>query len=376
MIQMKSCVLGCICLCIVPIHAQQNAGVPNRRFSVKDSIEMTTFSDPYTRNSSETCKRSPDGKHFLVVTTRGMLRSNRLESSLWIFSKLKVEPYLNRTSSAKPRPRLLLRVAEIPRAPQSNSYGSLITAAQWSRNSKSILALVENDNGHRHILRITLFDRKPVDLTPGDDTDVESFSEGKGTIAYLVRTPAALRQRRSTTVSGKPSAVLTGSTLSHILLPKTYPEPSFFSDPLVLWVRYKGRTWKAMTGHNQYFPAAAALVLRMAVSPDGKSLIAARPVPEIPVSWSAYQTASAAARFEPPHEPVDRSGRDFTWPWDYSYIDLDTRSSRSLVGAPSDYTAGYGDAFQAVWSQSGDRVLFTSSYLPLAKDRSTNAPGS
>jgi hypothetical protein len=376
MIQMKSCVLGCICLCVVPMHAQQNARVLNRRFSVKDSIEMTTFSDPYTRNPSETCKRSPDDKHFLVITTRGLLRSNRLESSLWIFSKGEVERYLKRTSSAKPRPRLLLRVAEIPKAPQSNSYGSLITAARWSSNSKSILTLVENGDGHRHIVRITLFGRKPVDLTPGDDTDVEGFSEGKGTIAYLVRTPAALRQRRSTTASGKPSAVLTGSTLSHILLPKIYPEASFFSDPLVLWVRYKGRTWKLMTGPNRYFPAAAALVLRMAVSPDGRSLIAARPVPDIPASWSAYQTASTAARFEPPHAHEDRSGKDFTWPWEYSYIDLDTRSSRSLVGAPSDYTAGYGDAFQAAWSQSGHRVLFTSSYLPLGKNGSTNAPAS
>jgi dipeptidyl aminopeptidase/acylaminoacyl peptidase len=375
MIQMKACVLGCICLCIVPMHAQR-ATVPKHGFSVKDSIEMTIFSDPYTRNPSETCKRSPDGKHFLVITTRGVLRSNRLESSLWIYSKAEVERYLNRTSSTKPRPRLLLRVAEIPKALQNNSYGSLITAAQWSSNSKSILALVEIGDGHRHVLRVALFGRKPVDLTPGGAVDVESFSEASGTIAYLVRAHASVNGKRSIqTSASRTSAVLTGSTLLHILFPSQYPYPSSFDDPLVVRVRYKGRSWTVETTPGEYFPAGAAAVFRIALSPDGRALIAARPVPEVSASWSAYQAASNTARFEPPSESVDRSGKDFTWPWEYSYVDLNTRSSHSLVDAPTDRTTGFQDVFEASWSRSGKEVLFTSSYLPLPRHGPTRSAG-
>jgi len=345
-----------------------------RSFSVKDSIEMTTFSDPYTRYPSATCKLSPDGRHFIVITTKGLLRSNQLESSLWIYSKAAIEKYLNGMASAAPRARLLLRVAEVPKALQSNSYGSLITTAQWSSDSQSILSLVENRDGHRHIVRTALSGRKPVDLTPGEATDVESFSEANGTIAYLVRTHAEVHRRQSIkALDGDPSTVLTGSTLFHILFPTIYPELSSFSDPLVLWVRYKGTNWRVMGDTKQYFPAAAARILRMAVSPNGRSLIAARPVSEIPASWSAYQSASTTARFEPPRNYVDRSGKDFAWPWEYSYVDLDTRSSHSLVAAPSDYTTGFGDVFEASWSKSGKQALFTSSYLPLPKDASIGA---
>jgi hypothetical protein len=151
-----------------------------------------------------------------------------------------------------------------------------------------------------------------------------------------------------------------------------YPEPSYSSNSLALWVRYKGTSWNVLGDTKQYFPVAAARVLRMAVSPDGKSLIAARPVSQIPAYWSSYQSASSTARFESPG-PVDRSGKDFAWPWEYSYVDLDTKSSRSLVAAPSDYTMGFGDVFEASWSKSGKQVLFTSSYLPLPNDSPAGA---
>lgn len=374
MTYLKWYALGSICFCAVPVHSQQSVSPRKGSFSVKDSIEMTTFSDPYTRYPSATCKLSPDGRHFIVITTKGLLHSNQLESSLWVYSKAAVEEYLSGTVSVAPRSRLVFRIAEVPKALQTNSYGSLITNAQWSSDSRSILSLVENRDGHRHILRADLSGRKPVDLTPGGATDVESFSEAKGTIAYLVKTHVEVHRRQSIEASwGNPSSVLTGSTLFHILFPKIYPEPSSSSGSLVLWVRYKGANWNIMGGVRQYFPAAAARVLRMAVSPDGRSLIAARPVLEIPASWSSYQPASTTARFEPPRDSVDRSGKDFAWPWEYSYVRLDTKASRSLVAAPSDYTTGFGDVFEASWSNSGKQVLFTSSYLPLPKSGSTGA---
>ena len=96
-------------------------------------------------------------------------------------------------------------------------------------------------------------------------------------------------------------------------------------------------------------------------------MISAQPVPVVPGSWSVYQSASSAFRFHPSTNEDDRTGKSADWPWEYSYIDLDKRSSHPLVLAPSDFVTGFGDAFQASWSRDGKEVLFTSSYLPLPK---------
>jgi hypothetical protein len=92
-----------------------------RAFTVKDSIEMTTFSDPYTRLSDAECKKSPDGKHFFVTTTRGILRTNELESTLWVYSAIEVDRYLHEEVGQPPKPRLLFRIKGIPVARQTNS---------------------------------------------------------------------------------------------------------------------------------------------------------------------------------------------------------------------------------------------------------------
>ena len=48
----------------------------DRSFTVWDSISMARFNDPYTREPEARAKISPDGRHFAVVTSRG-LHSNK-----------------------------------------------------------------------------------------------------------------------------------------------------------------------------------------------------------------------------------------------------------------------------------------------------------
>src|SRR5258708_5533568 len=50
-----------------------------RYFTVRDSIEMARFE----RTGGEP-KFSPDRKYFTMVTSRGILRSNEIESTLWV----------------------------------------------------------------------------------------------------------------------------------------------------------------------------------------------------------------------------------------------------------------------------------------------------
>jgi dipeptidyl aminopeptidase/acylaminoacyl peptidase len=333
-------------------------------FTVKDSIEMTTFSDPYTRLADAECKRSPDGKYFLVVTTRGVLRTNQVVSTLWIYQAAEVEGYLHVQTALPPKPQLLFRIAGMLVAHQNNSYGSLITKAQWSSDSKSVLSLVERPGGSRHLLRSSLSGKRPIDLTPGV-VDITDFGEADGTIAYLVA-----EHKPPGKVIGQPidegSSDLTGLSLFHILFQRTFPDPTSFWPAIDLWVRYRGVNRQVTAGGKWHFPASAA-GLRLAVSPNGRGLIAARPVSSISTEWLKYKTASNTPVFAPASTGTDRSGKGFNWPWQYVYVDLDKMMVTPVVDAPSGVVAGYVDDLQATWAPDSQTVLFTNSYLPLRR---------
>src|SRR5258708_16964568 len=97
-------------------------------FTVRDSIELTTFSDPSTRNPLAQTESSPDGAHFAVVTTRGLLASNQIESTLWVFDAREVTRYVRSDDSMQaPKPRRIAQLVGIPRAAAVHSYRCLIT---------------------------------------------------------------------------------------------------------------------------------------------------------------------------------------------------------------------------------------------------------
>ncbi len=70
-------VLGC--LSIVCAHGAE------KLFSVRDSIGLQQFVDPDAGSATRISKFSPDGKHFIVVTQRGLLAQDRVQSTIWMF---------------------------------------------------------------------------------------------------------------------------------------------------------------------------------------------------------------------------------------------------------------------------------------------------
>ncbi|WP_236657100.1 prolyl oligopeptidase family serine peptidase [Acidisarcina polymorpha] len=329
---------------------------------------MTTFSDPDTRLSNAEGQRAPDGKHFFIITTRGILRTNQLGSILWYISAGDVKSYLHTRSALAPKPHLLVKILGTPKAQQTDSYGSLITQARWSTDSKTIFFLAEQPDGHRHLFRTGLSDKRPTDLTPGK-MDVSGFSEAGGTIAYIV----AEHPLPPKVIGGRiddASTDLTGLSLFQILFPKTFPDESSLWPALDLWVHFRGVNRKVNAGGKWYFPASAK-GLRVAVSPNGRALIAARPVPEVPVEWHRYKTANDTYNFSTTSTGTDPSGRQFTWPWQYIYVDLSSMKVVPLVNAPSGFIFGYRDSLEAVWSRDSAAVLFTNTYLPLQSTSGT-----
>jgi hypothetical protein len=342
--------LSGICALCTAISAQ---GDQDRRFTVAVSIEMTTFSDPYTRDSAATSKMSPDGHYFLVVTTKGSLASNQIISRLFVYSTEEIRNYLHEHTTKAPRPREIFTLSKLPKALQDDSYGSLISDVQWASNSQSILALVEMEKGYRHLYRICVTCQgPPTDLTPGRSIDVQSFSESSGTIAYVVDTQVALNDPGPI---GHPinsrATALTGTTLFGFLEPHDSPDRDNIGPRFELWVNHRGQRWKVMGDNGKYFPTGASS-FHLALSPDGNFLITPQPVPEIPESWSLYKSSftiidTHASAFQ----AVDRSGRSPTWPWQYAIVDIEKKTSHPLVAAPSSFLSNNVDAFGAVWSK-------------------------
>ncbi len=346
--------------------AGQNSPTVGRSFSVRDSIEMTTFSDPFIRNPGAVSKLSPDKKHFLVVTTKGLFESNQLRSELWIYDSASVASYLQ-GNAPLPRTKLLSQLEATPRARQLDSYGSLITEAHWSSDSSAIFFLGEQGDGIRRLYRVSL-DTGSRQLITGDRQDVIDFDESNGTVAYSVQEDDS---EDGLEVQFQKNAVdLTGLTISQILQPHRSPPNAYPLDRnTTVWMAYTKDNLvpeRTELSERWYLPVSlAATRFHLAISPNGRYLIAARPVEAISPSWRNYLSARTVFRYDALPTTWNTSIGPWDWPWQYVLVDMESKSVFPLVDSPSAILAGYGEPFQVAWSEDGTRVLFTSTFLPL-----------
>jgi len=357
-------------LFLAPVSASfgsQTRTSSDRPFTVRDSIEMTTFSDPYMRSPEAKCKFSPDGKYFFVITTKGNLEHNQLQSALWLYSTEQVNVFLHGKNAVAPKPQLLWQDDAVPKAQQLDSYGSLITKAQWNPDSRSILFLAETGDGIRRLYSLNIRSRKILRLSTSN-AEVEDLTESAGTVAYAVRstTDGAVN---SPSLDTSVSTVLTGRTLFNIFDPDHFPRDGSIYPSGDLWTRFQGRhillnqTTESSAWH---YPAAAMSLLHLALSPDGQRLIAAKPVSRIEESWSHFASRSSEFSFENLPRTEAREDRDFSWPWEYVYVDLKHNVSIPVVNAPNAWIAGYEDAVLATWSPDSSQVLLTNTFLPIS----------
>src|SRR4051812_3525955 len=88
----------CLVIAVIPAIWAQSS----HPFTVEDDIAMVRFSDPRPQPGvlgSEIARQSPDGKHIAVVTSKGLLSSNRIESQLSVFDTRQLGSFLNSADS-------------------------------------------------------------------------------------------------------------------------------------------------------------------------------------------------------------------------------------------------------------------------------------
>src|SRR6266702_1456426 len=166
------------------VRAQQH------RFSVVDSIEMTTFSDPPRDSQNTPLKASPDGRYCIVVTTRGFIKTNEVKSTIWLFAYADVRNALKSSKSAVPK--AIASAQAVPEMHTTDSYEPVISNVRWSTDSRSIYYFGQYAKGQHRLFRVYIETGRVKELTPLG-LDVETYAVRGNLVAFLATSKSQIR---------------------------------------------------------------------------------------------------------------------------------------------------------------------------------------
>jgi dipeptidyl aminopeptidase/acylaminoacyl peptidase len=316
----------------------------NNPFTVADSIQMIQFNQP----SGNTFKTpvwtiSPDGATVLLVTTRGIVAANVVESTLWTLDLRATAKYLEKGSAdSPPSLKQLFTVRGQLRADQGDSYGSLITQCRWSVDSRFIYMLLEQKGGRRDLDR--------VDVTTGlrEPLSQEGYSVG----IYAIDSRGVLYSADQPQEDAGPAGTNTLDVVDTVRGTSVWQ---------LLWhpLQTKRLLFRSdSSGMRPIAPAPnRAPYDTFSISPDGSKVITLVPVVKALITWKPYSPADST-------QPLYRSVSADSPVLEYEVVDLNTNSRRPLLGSPSGVQAAYYDQAKVVWSPEGDHALVTNTFLP------------
>ena len=325
-----------------------------RRFTVKDSIEFSTFLSPkaYTPTTSP-ITWSPDGKRFVAVTLRGNLQTGKRDATLWLFDS---------TSEFRDA-RVLARFS-------SSTNRQPVTSWRWASDSRSLLYLAADDDGVRQLYRVPVEAGEPVALTPATQ-DVSRFDERNGKVVFLAHEP--IRANEIYQAGGpalKDMELATGNNVLPLLFPN-WMEVAFDESPDELWqVTPQGTRRINAAGGSEPIRLKDS---KLALSPDGQRVVVTTMTPRIPKSWERYKPRMDYPGFQIVADTRETEGTTGNMrPRQYTLIDLESGSQTLLVQAPIDLLANQFET-AVTWSADGSRVALLGAYpaldtVPAAQD--------
>lgn len=353
----------------LPLPSQQ------RPFSVKDDIAMLRFNDPpedVNALENDSQQYSPNGKLVAIVTTKGLLASDQVESSIAVFDVREIATFLAGQRGA-PLPRVIASLRAIPQGNQTVSFAPIIQDLHWSANGTHIYFRGQNERGGFQLYEAGTDGRGSRSLTPAS-WDVDRYDVAGSTVAY---TAAPL---------GSPPP-LPGVPINRDALDAT----GFRSKDLLFpgeITSYQVKTFSMFTlrlGENAAIPRKVPTyavrdtsifqyLFPFRLSPDGRHVVAVEPfVGEVPASWEQFEPVPLFASHRIHAGERDLTRADYVMrARRYSVIDLRTGKVTALIDAPHAEILGYtSDANLIAWYPDGRRVLVTNTFLPV----SPNSPG-
>ena len=348
---------------IFKVRAQDHA------FTVRSDIEMIRFSDPLALPGlagSEIARRSPDGKHFAVVTTRGLLQSNLIESSISLFDQQTLETFLRSPSSARPpKPRVVATIRSFPHHEEPYPYAPVIKDLRWAPDLERIYFRGEGQGGTYRLYEAKIDGSYFHALTP-PRYSVSRYDILGTTIVYRASEPARKHIIAGDVINADARAV-TGYAFQDILFPGRLST----LDPEVF------RLWVMKRIHGKYITTPVrnysirernylSFEFPFVISPKGNFLVEVNPVAAVPRSWERYEPATGFEylRYRS-DDPRLTSDANLYRPRRYTLVDLENGKQLPLVNAPNAMSLIYGYNNRVIWAGNGKRVLITNTFLPL-----------
>jgi dipeptidyl aminopeptidase/acylaminoacyl peptidase len=348
---------------IVALTSSSPCSAQTHSFNVRDGIEMSTFSEPDALTPDATAPMSPDRKYSVLVTSHGELRSNEIQSHLYVIPNNDVSAYLQVKDSQlnPPRARLLAVASGSPDGQSYIPYSPVITDIRWSLDSHTIFFLAARMSARRQLCAVNIESRKMRILTP-PDKDVERYSFVDGVVVYTA-THALVSETNKKITGPEVEGSVTGLRITRIIFPQTGIRPLVHE----LWCIRHGRSYRLDTQNS----SKGQLDLLhywdvLSISPNGRYVVQIKPVNVIPSSWEAYIPEKGKEDWK-----IDSRNPKFTSPDNifrarqYVLTDLANGKAHPLIDAPYGDVLAYIESFEATWSHDSNQLIVTNTFLPL-----------
>lgn len=305
----------------VPASAASGTG---RDFTVRDAMRVVSLQE----QEGGALHVSPDGRKFFLVEAYGDLEDDTRVFTLKVFDGSVVsQPPL----AAKPAAAVSLRTA---------TNQDAISAARWTPAGDAIVFLGVDGAHAPQPFRFDV-DRGSLErLVSGAERDVVAFDAMGDVCVFMARV--------ETPAEPAPGWTLTDQSVLQLLFPE---EANEFHE-YALFLSRKGDVPRRITPavRSNYAPYGA-----IALSPDGRQVVASLPPPVVPQHWRGYPLPAWAASNE------DSKLRNLL---QFHVIDLATGRIRPLVDAPLGYMVQDFSPSKAVWSRDGRKVFLANSMPP------------
>jgi hypothetical protein len=349
-------------------------GARPRTFSVRDDIEMVHFEDPSEHLSNPTVQFSPDYGYFAVITERGIINTNVVESALWVFQTNKVLQDLHSSGVTPPAGRAPLLRMTATNAP-------VIFDLEWLDSSRLTFRAQKRGGGFQ-LLKVSA---KTGALTPisAEEQNVGLYGtyDGRnGNSVYTVLSPL-VKKELEVLNRRRVAKVGTGSSLDELLHLSSDGGLSAGEDYdwRELWAVIRGKRFRVNPRPFQEPLHISATIYSRGVtlSPDGHFALVALPVSSVPQKWSEYSVHKGQvlfSKFRPGPQNVNLKETG-SLVYQFMLIDLIKGTAEPLLDAPIGASGGYHHPrLQSAWSSDGRSIALVNTYLPLASDNPMKGP--
>lgn len=336
-------------------HGTTAQGAP--RFTVADEIGLAHFGDPYL-GQTEALTFSPDRRFVAVHVERGLLQENRPQDELRVYEIAALKAFLESPAGASP-PAALRIIRE-----STFKEGTLISNVRWLADSSALTFLQKNASGRKQLMWTALRANAVEPLSPADQ-DVTAYDVRDRThYVYAAHDPAIWT--RPLEEAKQPAVVLTGRPLKQVLFGSERDLALAYSyDRSVLWAAI-GAAPALLLDPRTKRPHALyrAGLNSLSLSPDGRSIVTALAVDDVPAEWKErYRPASDAYPYGIVTGPQDTGS--LQGPYyisQYARIDPLTGEVTPLTPAPTGASTGWHVTGSPKWSADGRVILLPSTF--------------